>query len=79
MFAAARRDCRAIIANVVNAEDAREIRMLPSAFDFSKAEGAGAGSSGVTGIQTIVLKGNPTKQELINSRKIFRNPNFSMR
>ncbi len=52
------------IADVANAEDAREIRMPPSAFDFSKAEGAGAGTSGVTGIQTIVLKGDPTKQGL---------------
>ena len=52
------------IANVANAEDAREIRVPPSAFDFSKAEGAGAGTSGVTGIQTIVLKGDPTKHGL---------------
>ena len=52
------------IGNIANAEDAREIRMPPSAFDFSKAEGAGAGTSGVTGIQTIVLKGDPTKRGL---------------
>jgi quercetin dioxygenase-like cupin family protein len=52
------------IVNVANAEDVREIRMSPSAFDFSKAEGAGAGTSGVTGIQTIVLKGDPTKHRL---------------
>jgi quercetin dioxygenase-like cupin family protein len=52
------------IANVANAEDAREIRTPPSAFDFSEAEGAGAGTSGVAGIQTIVLKGDPTKHGL---------------
>ena len=52
------------IANGANAEDAREIRMPPGAFDFNKAEGAGAGTSGVTGIQTIVLKGDPTKHGL---------------
>ena len=52
------------IANVANAEDAREIRTPPSAFDFSEAEGAGAGTSGVTGIQTIVLKGDPAKHGL---------------
>ena len=51
-------------ANVANAEDAREIRTPPSAFDFSEAEGAGAGTSGVAGIQTIVLKGDPTKHGL---------------
>jgi hypothetical protein len=52
------------IANVANAEDGREIRTPPSAFDFSKAKGAGAGTSGVTGIQTIVLKGDPAKHGL---------------
>src|SRR5271169_4230979 len=49
-----------LIAAAANAEDAREIRLPPSAFDSSKAEGAGAGTSGVTGIKTIVLKGDPT-------------------
>jgi quercetin dioxygenase-like cupin family protein len=52
------------IANVASAEDARERPMPASAFDFSKAEGAGAGTFGVTGIQTIVLKGDPTKHGL---------------
>lgn len=52
------------IVNVANAEDAREIRAPLNAFDFSKAEDAGAGTSGVTGIQTIVLKGDPTKHGL---------------
>ena len=54
----------AVIAAVANAEDAREIRLPPGAFDFAKASGAGAGTSGVTGIQTIVLKGDPTKPGL---------------
>jgi quercetin dioxygenase-like cupin family protein len=52
------------VANVANAGDATEIRTPPSVFDFSKAEGAGAGTSGVSGIQTIVLKGDPTKHGL---------------
>ena len=53
-----------LIANVANAEDASEIRTPPSVFDFSNAESAGAGTSGVTGIQTIVLKGDPTMHGL---------------
>jgi quercetin dioxygenase-like cupin family protein len=52
------------IAVAASADDAKEIRIPPSAVDFSKAEGAGAGTSGVTGIQTIVLKGDPTKPGL---------------
>lgn len=51
-----------LIGAAGSAEDAREMRLPPPyAFDFTKAEGAGAGTSGVTGIQTIVLKGDPTK------------------
>src|SRR5271170_6847203 len=49
---------------VAHAGDNREIRIAPSEFDFGKAGGAGAGTSGVVGIQTIVLKGDPTKPGL---------------
>lgn len=42
----------------------QEIRLKPNEFDFSNAGGAGAGTSGVTGIQTIVLKGDPAKAGL---------------
>ena len=60
-----------LIVIVANAEDAREIRLPPSTFDFTKAEGAGAGTSGVTGILTIVLKGDPTKPGLYTMRDVL--------
>jgi quercetin dioxygenase-like cupin family protein len=53
-----------LIGAAGNAQEAGEIRLPPDAFDFTKAEGAGAGTSGVTGIQTIVLKGDPTRPGL---------------
>jgi pimeloyl-ACP methyl ester carboxylesterase len=43
---------------------AREIRLAPSEYDFGKAASAGPGTSGVATIQTIVLKGDPTKAGL---------------
>jgi pimeloyl-ACP methyl ester carboxylesterase/quercetin dioxygenase-like cupin family protein len=42
----------------------REIRLRPQDFDFHMAEGAGAGTSGVSGIRTIALKGDPSKDGL---------------
>jgi len=42
----------------------QEIRLTPSEFDFGKAASAGPGTSGVGAIQTIVLKGDPTKAGL---------------
>lgn len=39
-------------------------RMPPAEFDFSGAASAGAGTSGMAAIQTIVLKGDPTKPGL---------------
>ncbi len=40
---------------------AQERRTTPSEFDFQTAGGAGAGTSGVQGIRTVVLKGDPTQ------------------
>lgn len=39
-------------------------RKPPTEFDFSAAASAGAGTSGIAAIQTIVLKGDPTKPGL---------------
>lgn len=36
-----------------------ELRLTPQEFDFSSAASGGTGTSGVSGIQTVVLKGNP--------------------
>lgn len=57
---------RAIIALLFagSAAGAEEIRLKPDEFDFNKAGGAGTGTSGVAGIQTIVLKGDPAKPGL---------------
>lgn len=43
---------------------AEEIRLTPNELDFSKAQSAGPGTSGIGGIQTVVLKGDPTKPGL---------------
>lgn len=43
---------------------AQEIRLAPSEFDFAQAASAGPGTSGIGAIQTIVLKGDPTKPGL---------------
>jgi len=36
-----------------------ELRLTPDEFDFSSASSGGTGTSGVQGIRTIVLKGDP--------------------
>jgi quercetin dioxygenase-like cupin family protein len=41
-----------------------EIRLTPKEFDFGVAHASGPGTSGVSGIRTIVLKGDPTKPGL---------------
>src|SRR5690349_2508349 len=46
------------------AQSPTEIRLTPSSFDFNGAGVAGAGTSGLAGIRTIVLKGDPTKPGL---------------
>lgn len=49
---------------VAAAQSAKEIRLTPASFDFSGAGVAGPGTSGLAGIRTIVLKGDPTKAGL---------------
>jgi quercetin dioxygenase-like cupin family protein len=46
------------------AQGTKEIRLTPDSFDFSRAGIAGAGTSGLAGIRTIVLKGDPTRPGL---------------
>ena len=41
--------------------DIREKRLTPSEFDFPQQSNPGTGSSGVRGIQTVVLKGDPNE------------------
>lgn len=43
---------------------ATEIRLTPVEFDFGEAAVAGPGTSGMSGIRTIVLKGDPSKPGL---------------
>jgi len=42
-------------------DDLGEKRLAPSEFDFPQQSNPGTGSSGVSGIQTVVLKGNPNE------------------
>ncbi|MGH9511967.1 MAG: alpha/beta fold hydrolase [Terriglobales bacterium] len=42
-------------------EDAREKRLRPEEFEFPQQGNPGTGSSGVGGIQTVVLKGDPNE------------------
>jgi quercetin dioxygenase-like cupin family protein len=41
--------------------DSGETRVTPSEFEFLQQGNPGTGSSGVSGIQTVVLKGDPNK------------------
>lgn len=41
-----------------------EVRLLPSEFDFGRATAGGTGTSGVAGIRTVVLRGDPNKPGL---------------
>jgi quercetin dioxygenase-like cupin family protein len=43
---------------------APEVRLAPAEFDFGAAHAGGTGTSGVSGIQTIVLKGDPDRPGL---------------
>ena len=56
--------CLLMVATAARQGSAQEIRLTPSEFDFGKAASAGAGTSGIGSIQTIVLKGDPTKPGL---------------
>ena len=49
---------------IARAQNAAEIRLTPREFAFDSASAGGPGTSGVSGIRTIVLKGDPTKPGL---------------
>jgi pimeloyl-ACP methyl ester carboxylesterase/quercetin dioxygenase-like cupin family protein len=56
-------DSQAPASSVLNASDndPREKRVTPSEFKFPPQGNPGTGSSGVSGIQTVVLKGDPNE------------------
>jgi pimeloyl-ACP methyl ester carboxylesterase/quercetin dioxygenase-like cupin family protein len=49
------------VATTLSSSDDREKCVTPAEFQFPKHGNPGTGSSGVGGIQTVVLKGNPDK------------------
>ena len=53
-----------LVATGALADPPVQQRKPPAEFDFSTAASAGAGTSGIAAIQTIVLKGDPTKAGL---------------
>ena len=56
--------CSLGLAHLAFAQPAPEKRVAPSEFDFSGGVAGGAGTSGVTGIRTVVMKGNPAQAGL---------------
>lgn len=53
-----------LVATAALADPPTQQRKTPADSDFSAAASAGAGTSGIAAIQTIVLKGDPTKPGL---------------
>jgi uncharacterized RmlC-like cupin family protein len=56
------------LAAVAQATSIDQIRLMPSEIAAKESGGAGAGTSGVAGIQTTVLLGDPTKPGLYTIR-----------
>jgi len=56
------------LASVTPAAEIDQIRLTPGEITAKEAGGAGAGTSGVVGIQTTVLLGDPTKPGLYTIR-----------
>ena len=57
-----------VLASVAQAAAVEQIRLTPSEITGKEAVGAGAGTSGVAGIHTTVLLGDPTKPGLYTIR-----------
>src|SRR6266446_6554134 len=57
-----------VLASVAQAAAIDQIRLTPGEITAKEAGGAGAGTSGVSGIQTTVLLGDPTKPGLYTIR-----------
>ena len=53
-----------LVSGASLADPPTQQRKPPAEFDFSTAASAGAGTSGIAAIQTVVLKGDPTKPGL---------------
>jgi hypothetical protein len=56
------------LASVAQSADIDQIRLTPGEITAKEGGGAGAGTSGVVGIQTTVLLGDPTKPGLYTIR-----------
>ena len=56
------------LAAIAQAASINEIRLTPSEIAAKESGGAGAGTSGVAGIQTTILLGDPTKPGLYTIR-----------
>jgi uncharacterized RmlC-like cupin family protein len=56
------------LAGIAHAASVNEIRLTPNEIAAKKSGGAGAGTSGVAGIRTTVLLGDPTKPGLYTIR-----------
>jgi uncharacterized RmlC-like cupin family protein len=56
------------LTGVLQAGAVDQLRLTPSEITAKEADGAGAGTSGVAGIQTTVLLGDPTKAGLYTIR-----------
>jgi uncharacterized RmlC-like cupin family protein len=56
------------LAAVAQAASINQIRLIPSEIAAKESGGAGAGTSGVAGIQTTILLGDPTKPGLYSIR-----------
>ena len=57
-----------LLVGAVHAMPAQQIRLTPDDIFAKSAQGAGAGTSGVTGIQTTVLQGDPSKPGIYTIR-----------
>jgi quercetin dioxygenase-like cupin family protein len=57
-----------VLASVAQATAVEQIRLTPAEISAREALGAGAGTSGVAGIHTTVLLGDPTKPGLYTIR-----------
>ena len=53
-----------VVAGVAVSSQSGEQRLTPAEVKWPAAAAGGAGTSGVSGIQTVVLKGDPTKAGL---------------
>jgi quercetin dioxygenase-like cupin family protein len=58
----------ALLVGVAYAGPAQQIRLTPDEIAAKSVQGAGAGTSGVSGIQTTILQGDPSKPGIYTIR-----------